>query len=194
LLRDRDRPRESFAVFYRRHVTVVLAFYARRGVQAAQAGDLTAETFAAALVARRRYRAEHESARPWLLTIAARKLLDGHRRLRREERLALRLGLERIELDDRDRADYALLAGHGDAGTDEAGFDGADADGVDPDAFATAALAELPPAQRDAITARIVEERPYDEVGARLGVAEPTARKHVSRGLAALRARLKEDR
>lgn len=172
LLGDREQPQESFAVFYRRHVTAVLASYARRGVPASLAGDLTAETFAAALVARRRYRPERESALPWLLTIAERKLLDGHRRRRRDDRVTQRLGLERVELNDTDRADFAVLAGTpvGDA------------------------LDELSPNQRDAIRARVVEERSYEDVGARLGIAEPAARKQVSRGLAALRARMKEDR
>jgi RNA polymerase sigma-70 factor (ECF subfamily) len=172
LLADRDQPRESFAVFYRRHVTAVLAFYARRGVPAQQAGDLTAETFAAALVGRRRYRPDRDSARPWLLTIAERKLVDSQRRLGRDQRLTRRLELERIPLDDDDRADYARLAAEDVA----------------------AALDALPASQRDAIRARVVEGRPYEEISTRLGIAEPAARKQVSRGLAALRARLKEDR
>ena len=44
----------SFAVFYRRHVEDLVAFFMRRTRNAELAADLTAETFAAALVARAR--------------------------------------------------------------------------------------------------------------------------------------------
>ena len=40
---------EAFAVFYRRHVEALLAYFARRTRDAELAADLTAETFAAAL-------------------------------------------------------------------------------------------------------------------------------------------------
>jgi DNA-directed RNA polymerase specialized sigma24 family protein len=56
LLADRDVGGESFAVFYRRHVDVVLRLCARRGLQAGEAADVTAETFAAALLARGSFR------------------------------------------------------------------------------------------------------------------------------------------
>ena len=45
----------SFAVFYRRHVEDLVAFFMRRTRNAELAADLTAETFAAALVARARF-------------------------------------------------------------------------------------------------------------------------------------------
>lgn len=104
LLRDRERPRESFSVFYRRHVTNVLAFYARQGVPVTQAGDLTAETFAAALLGRDRYAARRPSATPWLLGIAGRKLADSHGRGPRDTGVRLRPGLERVESAGSDRA------------------------------------------------------------------------------------------
>ena len=43
---------EAFAVFYRRHVGPLLAYFARRTRDAELAADLTAETFAAALARR----------------------------------------------------------------------------------------------------------------------------------------------
>jgi DNA-directed RNA polymerase specialized sigma24 family protein len=76
LLRSRTAPDETFATFYRRHVRVILGFYAQRRVDVTIAGDLTAETFAAALLARYRYKAQQPSARAWLLTIASNKLAD----------------------------------------------------------------------------------------------------------------------
>jgi RNA polymerase sigma-70 factor (ECF subfamily) len=44
--------------------------------------------------------------------------------------------------------------------------------------------------QRTAIRAHIVEERPYAEIAARERVSEAVVRKRVSRGLAAVRARM----
>lgn len=46
---------EAFAVFYRRHVRGVLAFFRRRAGTPELSFDLTAETFAAALEASPRY-------------------------------------------------------------------------------------------------------------------------------------------
>ncbi|MGX6448571.1 sigma factor [Patulibacter sp. S7RM1-6] len=109
LLADRERPGESFAAFYRRHATGVLAFYARRGVDAPRAGELTAETFAAALEDRYRFRSDRPSAASWLHAIATCKLTFRHER---EDPQATRLlGADPIPLDARDLADYAALPG-----------------------------------------------------------------------------------
>src|SRR5687768_6459592 len=56
----------SFELFYDRHFERVLAFFARRTVDPELAADLTAETFAAVLVARRRYRRHAGAASSWL--------------------------------------------------------------------------------------------------------------------------------
>jgi RNA polymerase sigma-70 factor (ECF subfamily) len=53
------------------------------------------------------------------------------------------------------------------------------------------ALAALPEGQAAAVRARVLEDSGYDEIAAALRVSEPTARQRVSRGLAALRARLR---
>jgi Sigma-70 region 2 len=52
----------SFALFYRAHVDELLGFFCRRTGDAELAADLTAETFAAALAGRRRFRSEAGSA------------------------------------------------------------------------------------------------------------------------------------
>src|SRR5215211_515329 len=70
----------SFAVFYRRHVEGVLAFFARRTRDAELAADLTAETFAGALVARGRFDPGRGSAPAWLYGIALHKLAHARRR------------------------------------------------------------------------------------------------------------------
>jgi RNA polymerase sigma-70 factor (ECF subfamily) len=57
-----------------------------------------------------------------------------------------------------------------------------------------AALAQLPARQRDAIRARILEERPYDEIADELQCSELVVRKTVSRGLRALRSTVEQQR
>src|ERR1700742_2153619 len=71
---------EACAVFYRRHVRGVLSFFRRRVSSAPLAFELTAETFAAALVAAPRYRPRPEPARGWLYGIAWNQLSDAQRR------------------------------------------------------------------------------------------------------------------
>jgi RNA polymerase sigma-70 factor (ECF subfamily) len=53
-------------------------------------------------------------------------------------------------------------------------------------------VADLPPEQRQAVLARIVDERDYAEIAARLRVSEAVVRQRVSRGLGALRASIGE--
>ena len=53
------------------------------------------------------------------------------------------------------------------------------------------ALAALPDDQRAAVHARIVEDHDYEEIAAAQSISEPAARQRVSRGLAALRARMR---
>ena len=77
---------EHFGCFYQRHVREVLGYMMRRTGDAEAAADLTAETFAAAIVARRRFRPGVAPAGAWLLAIAHRKLVDYQRRGFAEER------------------------------------------------------------------------------------------------------------
>ena len=100
----------AFERFYRRHVETLLGFFARRTHDPELAADLTAETFAAALGARRRYRPEAGAAAAWLFGIAMHKLADAQRRGYAERRARRRLGMERLELDDDDYARIEALA------------------------------------------------------------------------------------
>src|SRR5215217_284820 len=92
----------SFAVFYRRHVEDLVAFFMRRTRNAKLAADLSAETFASALVARGRFDPGGGSASAWLFGIALHKLARVERREAAERRARRRLGMERIELTDAD--------------------------------------------------------------------------------------------
>jgi RNA polymerase sigma-70 factor (ECF subfamily) len=156
---------EAFAMFYDRHVRTLLGFFARRTGDPEVAADLTAETFASAIVARRRYIATEAPAVAWLFTIARRRLADYHRRGRVEARARRALAMERRTLSAEDAATIRLLA----------------------DDAAGALLAGLPAEQRVAVSGHVVHERGYSELAGELHASEATIRQRVSRGLAALR-------
>ena len=167
LLAARDAA--GFERFYRRHVEDLLGFFARRTRDPELAADLTAETFAAALAGRRRYKPEAGAASAWLFGIAMHKLRDAQRRGYAEQRARRRMGMERLELDDDDLARIESLA---------------EADG------ATALLELLAPDQQQAVRAHVMEGRGYGEIAASLNTSETVVRKRVSRGLAAVRERM----
>jgi RNA polymerase sigma factor (sigma-70 family) len=167
LLAARDAA--SFERFYVRHVDALLGYFARRTRDAELAADLTAETFAAALAARRRYRAEKGAAAAWLYGIAMKKLADAQRRGYVERRAQRRLGMEPIELTGDDVARIERL------GADET---------------ATLLVAALPCDQREAIVAHVVDERGYGEIASELHTSEAVVRKRVSRGLRTVRQRI----
>jgi RNA polymerase sigma factor (sigma-70 family) len=159
----------SFAVFYRRHVEDLVAFFMRRTRNTELAADLTAETFAAALVARTRFDPGRGSGSAWLYGIALHKLARVERGAAAERRARRRLGMERIELTDAD-------------------IERIDALGSDPRGHVL--LERLSPEQRDAIRAHVIDERPYGEIARSQGISEAVVRKRVSRGLAAVRQRM----
>jgi DNA-directed RNA polymerase specialized sigma24 family protein len=53
----------------------------------------------------------------------------------------------------------------------------------------TNGIGDLPPAERDAVVARVVEERDYEEIAAATDATPAAVRQRVSRGLARLRRR-----
>ncbi|HEY7074775.1 MAG TPA: RNA polymerase sigma factor [Solirubrobacteraceae bacterium] len=157
----------SFEEFYLRHVDNLLGFFSRRTRDAELAADLTAETFAAALAGRRRYRPQAGAASSWLFGIAMNKLADAQRKGYAERKACRRLGMERIELSD---VDIARIDALGES--------------------ASALLEGLSYDQRQAVQAHVVEERSYGEIAADQRVSEAVVRKRVSRGLAAVRVRM----
>ncbi len=92
----------AFAVFYRRHLSTVLAFLIRETRDPETAADLAAEVFAAVLLSSGRYSEQGESATPWVIGIARNKLLMSFRRGRVEARARHRLGFQAVALDDGD--------------------------------------------------------------------------------------------
>jgi RNA polymerase sigma factor (sigma-70 family) len=160
---------DAFVAFYRRHLSAVLGFFLRRTRDRELTADLTAEVFAAALLAAERYRPGERPALAWLYGIAAHKLADSRRHGRVEDAARRRLALDPLVFDDADLARVEELASEG---------------------AAEAALSALPRDLRDAVVARVVEERPYAEIAASMQCSELVVRQRVSRGLRALRRRV----
>jgi RNA polymerase sigma factor (sigma-70 family) len=154
---------------YRSHSRRIAGYLMRATGDAEVAADLTAETFAAALVSRRRYRAEMGAPTTWLYAIAANTLKDWRRRGYAEDRARRRLRIERPALSEADVAEFNRLA-----------------DEVTADAL----LEVLPADQRSALRARVLDERPYGEIAMAEGVSEAAVRQRVSRGLWSLRQRI----
>ena len=165
---------EAFGVFYERHVQEVLAYMSRSCGDTERALDLTAEVFAAALGSAGRYRPGEAPALAWLFGIArnvfARSCRDGVV----EARARRRLGIGRPSFSDEalQRVEDLL-----------------DAEG----SGVLADLTVLSPEERDAVEARVVDQRAYPEIAASAGASEAAVRKRVSRGLARL-ARLSDRR
>jgi RNA polymerase sigma-70 factor (ECF subfamily) len=166
---------EAFVAFYRRHLAAMLEFFLRRTGDPELTADLTAEVFAAALIAARRYRPGERPALAWLYGIAAHKLTDSRRRGRVEARARKRLALEPLVIEDNEIDRIERLAGNSET-----------------DARLRAAVQALPPGQRDAVLARVVEERSYGEIAATMACSEMVVRQRVSRGLRTLRSRIEE--
>jgi RNA polymerase sigma-70 factor (ECF subfamily) len=163
----------AFAELYRRHVSIVHGWFRRRLEWAAS--DLTAETFAQAWLSRRSFRDESDgSALPWLFGIARNVARESARRNEVETRARRRLGLP-----------TDLAAEDGYAEVDER---------LSPSAALAHALETLPEHEREALELRVVDELPYPDLAARLGVRPAAARLRVSRALRRLSAMpLKED-
>src|ERR1700727_3620645 len=90
----------AFVLFYRRHLAAILGFFLRRTGDPELTADLTAEVFAAALLAAQRYRPGERPALAWLYGIAAHKPADSRRRGRGEDDARRRLALEPLAIDD----------------------------------------------------------------------------------------------
>lgn len=157
----------AFGEFYDRHARALMGYFVRRTGDPEVAADLTAETFASAIVAQRRFTTGGAPATAWLFVIAMRRLADYRRRGRVEERVRRSLEIERRPLSTEDADMISMLA-------DDAVSD---------------LLIDLPIEQRDAVAARVVDDRDYADLAAATQTSEEVVRQRVSRGLATLRRR-----
>jgi RNA polymerase sigma factor (sigma-70 family) len=170
LRRTRAGDREAFGVLYERRRDLVLAFLLKRTGNPEVAMDLMAETFAAALLALAdRPPVIDGSAAPWLLTIARNSLIDSYRRGQVESAARRRLALEPVQITDSD-VDRVL--------------------GIAAETDLLVHLAEeLPADQFDALRARVLDGRGYEEIAQQLECSPSVARKRVSRAIVTLRER-----
>lgn len=158
----------GFDTFYRRHREAVLAFHAARTREPELAADLTAETFAAALlVVRDPKRALPEIPVAWLFTIAGRKLVDSYRRGRVEDNARRKLAFERMEVSD----DAVARLVEEIASVD----------------VLKHLARQLPREQFEALRARIIDDRTYGDIAKELHCSESLVRIRVSRALRTLR-------
>ncbi len=157
---------DDFGRFYDRHSRAVVAFACRRTADPELAADITAETFAAAYLSRRRYRETGSGARAWLFGIARHELGRAIRRNRAGDRARRRLGIERVEMDELSYERIEELA-----------------DLSDLRAAVRDALQTMSPRVAEAVALRIGDDLPYDEVARRLKCSPGAARVRVARGL-----------
>jgi RNA polymerase sigma factor (sigma-70 family) len=158
----------AFETIYRRYLPAVLRWLLATTGSREAAADLSAEVFAAALIAARRYRPDRGPVVAWLLGIARNKQLESQRRGRIENAARRRLGLAPVALEDADLERVVELASV--------------------DERIMASFASLPEDQRTALLSRVVEERSYGEIASELRCSESVIRQRVSRGLKTLRA------
>lgn len=166
LTQTREDP-DAFGAFYDRHFQSVLGYMRRQGLPMDEAVDLTAEVFAAALHASDRYRPGGPPATAWLFGIARNKLGRTRRRGAVERSARRKLGIEPVSFSDEalDRVEERL--------------DAAQRIHVDE-------LDRLPPAERSAVQARVLNGRAYGAIAADEGTTPAAIRQRVQRGLTKL--------
>jgi RNA polymerase sigma factor (sigma-70 family) len=170
LLQAARQDPQAFREFYDRYAVWMRAWLVRQTGSETAALDLTAETFAQAWHASRRFKdMAGGSGAPWLFGIARNLVRQYHKHNRIETAARERMGLPAAfaECEDYERVD----------------------DRIDAGAMAPAlrhAVGALPSEQRKALELRVVEQLDYEEVAGRLGCSQNAARLRVSRALRAL--------
>jgi RNA polymerase sigma-70 factor, ECF subfamily len=166
ILRSREDP-AAFRVLYERLAPGILRYFVSRVPDAEIAADLLAETFAVAYERRLRFRNVGRPGGAWIYGIARNELSHFFRHRSVDDRAVRALGLIVPRLDDESIVAIEALA---------------DIDGQEP--ALEAAMARMTEVEREAVELRIVEELNYDEIAARLGCSQGSARTRVHRGLA----------
>ena len=170
LLQAARQDPQAFREFYDRYAVWMRAWFVRQTGSDSAALDLTAETFAQAWHASKRFKdLAGGSGAPWLFGIARNLVRQYHKHNRIETAARERLGLPLAfaESEEYERVDERVSA----------------------HALGPAlrlAMRALPQEQRRALELRVVEQLDYDEVAGRLGCTQNAARLRVSRGLRAL--------
>jgi RNA polymerase sigma-70 factor, ECF subfamily len=175
LLASASKDPLAFREFYDRYAAWMRSWFLRQTGSDSAALDLTAETFAQAWHASRRFRDMADgSGAPWLFGIARNLLRQYHKHNRIESAARERLGLPAAwaDCEDYEAVDERLEAG----------------------SLAPAlrlAIKALPREQRRALELRVVQQLEYEEVAGALGCSQNAARLRVSRALRALGLKLR---
>ncbi|MGA7096825.1 MAG: sigma-70 family RNA polymerase sigma factor [Acidimicrobiia bacterium] len=168
---------DDFERLYDSTAGPVMRYFFRRTGSAETAADLTAETFATALMSLSSYRPSRGSPRQWLFGIARNQLSRYLRWRRVDSRARKRLGMHpQVDLDSesRDRIEDLIDLKERIGQLDQA-------------------LDTLSPKLALAVNLRVGHQLAYSEVAHELGISEATARARVSRGLAQLAEALEEE-
>ncbi len=165
IVRSWDEP-EVFGAVFERHAEEFLSYFARRTLDPEAAAELVAETFAEAFASRRRFRDRGLGGVGWLYGIARHQLSRFFRRGAVDSRARRKLGMPERDVSSEDYDRIEEL--------------------IDFEKLGRAigkAFSVLSEEQREALTLRVIEGRPYREVAETLRCTEETARARVSRGL-----------
>lgn len=147
------------------HYQSIYRFIRRRVRTREDAEDLTQDVFLGAVEALRRLQLrEDDSTLALLYTVARRRLVDRLRDSQRRQKLEARLDLAGVQPDYGPGIVEALLA----------------------------SLRDLDPVTQRVVVMKLFEGRPFNEIAAALDASEEACRARFSRGLAALRDRLRE--
>jgi RNA polymerase sigma factor (sigma-70 family) len=165
----------AFREFYDRYAAWVRSWFMRQTGSDTAALDLTAETFAQAWHASKRFKDMADgSGAPWLFGIARNLLRQYHKHNRIESAARERLGMPTAwaECEDYEAVDERMFA-----------------TSLAP--LLKNAVRALPSEQRKALELRVVQQLDYEEVAGALGCSQNAARLRVSRALRALGLKLR---
>ena len=175
LLAEASEDPLAFREFYDRYAGWVRSWFQRQTGSDSAALDLTAETFAQAWHASRRFKDMADgSGAPWLFGIARNLLRQYHKHNRIESAARERLGMPTAwaECEEYDAVDERITAGS-----------------LAP--ILRRAVRALPLDQRRALELRVVQQLDYEEIAGALGCSQNAARLRVSRALRALGLKLR---
>jgi RNA polymerase sigma-70 factor, ECF subfamily len=172
LVRFRAGDPAHFRLLVERYSPRLLAYATHLTGERASAHDLVQESWLQAYRRRESFTGEGVFL-GWLIAIAYHRFVSDHRRdARRESRLPA------VVVEGSTHVEAATVSEH--------------AENAELRRAIAAALAELPPRQRDVVVRRLLEDRSVRETAAELGIAEGTVKAALHHGLAKLRNLLRE--
>jgi RNA polymerase sigma factor (sigma-70 family) len=175
LIRAAKQDPEAFREFYDRYAVWIRSWFKRHTGSDVASLDLTAETFAQAWHASRRFKDLADgSGAPWLFGISRNLLRQYHKHNRIESQARGRLGMPTAwaECEEYEAVDDRMVA-----------------TSLAP--LLRVAVRALPAEQRQALELRVVQQLDYEEVAGALGCTQNAARLRVSRALRALGLKLR---